>query len=113
MKTIESRYKRFVKIAFCADDIHTRGKDQLDALAKREFKEDKRPGEKALKALESVGCSRSWLLYGNGDMCENNPAGWVVRQNYQRDINSFIEIFNRTRKYKTISEVCVPLDVRD
>jgi hypothetical protein len=113
MKTIELRYKRFLKVAFFTDEVHTLQKDKLDKIAKREFKGDKIPSEKTLQILENVGCSRAWLLYGNGEMCDDSPAGHALRRHYLRDFSSFIKLFNRTAKYKTISEIQIPDEIRD
>lgn len=88
MNTIQSRFERFSAFLFSSASSFEKGADLWDAVSHYDMylTENGEPGEALLLKLEEMGCSRSWLLYANGEMFADNEQGRVLRYKFMNGI---------------------------
>jgi hypothetical protein len=85
MNTIKSRFERFAAFAFTSSSNFDNGVDLWDTISHYEFYlNEGEPNETFLKRLESLGCSRRWLLYASGEMFADNEQGRILRRKFMQ-----------------------------
>jgi len=88
MNTIKSRFERFASFAFSSADSFNGSTELWDTISHYDFylSEDGEPNENFLQKLEELGCSRSWLLYANGEIFADNDNGRQLRHRFMHGI---------------------------